>query len=50
MFNEAMSWKILLPSLGNVNDCVMHVYSKYTDLDGKIEFAYHGEKLCNASN
>ena len=45
MFNEAMSWGMLLPSLGNVNDYVMHIYGKYT------EFAHLGEKkLCKASN
>ena len=35
MFNEAMSWGMLLPSLGNVNDYVMHIYGKYTDPEGK---------------
>ena len=33
MFNAATFQEILLPSLGNVNDYVVHILRKYADLD-----------------
>ena len=37
MFNEATFGGMLLPSLGNINDYVAHIYRKYTDPDGNID-------------
>ena len=34
MFNEAAFPEMLLPSSGNVNDSVVHIYRKYADLNG----------------
>ena len=36
MFNEATFREMLLPSLGNDNDYVAHIYRKYADPDGNI--------------
>ena len=42
MFNEAKYRKMLLPSSGSVNDFVMHVYSKYADVDGNNKICQPG--------
>ena len=34
MVNEATFQEILLPSSGNLDDYVVHIFSKYVDLDG----------------
>ena len=37
MFNEATFQEKLFPSLGNVNDYVVHNYRKYADLERTCE-------------
>ena len=49
MFNEATFREILLPSSGNVNDCVTHIERKYADLDGNNKLT-DKNKLRNVTN
>ena len=49
MFNEATFQGMLVPSSGNVNVYVTHIYNKYANLDGNHRTC-GGKKLHNAAN
>ena len=53
MFNQAIFQVILLTSAHNINDYVVHIYSKYAELDrnNKAELVdLDDEKLHNQNN
>lgn len=51
MFNESAFKKILLPSLGNVNNDIAYIQRKYVDLEINSRICRPGEKrLQNATD